>query len=179
MKLASAENTLQNDSSVDLITCCSSFHWFNRDKFLDEVRRILKPNGVLALIGHCFFTAIFEDEQIRELYAKNIEIIQTAGYSKAEYFDIIRGCFKDLEVPLNDVKRVQNHLSRTLITGKQLIGFQMSMSTYQEMKICEPDKAKIWETNFEEDLIRILGSNALQEPSISITWEYYCFMARK
>jgi len=38
------------ESSVDVITAAQSFHWFNKDKTIPEFKRILKPNGVLALV---------------------------------------------------------------------------------------------------------------------------------
>src|SRR5512145_600064 len=43
-----AERILLNDSSVDLVTVAVAIHWFNFDEFYREVRRVLKPNGVLA-----------------------------------------------------------------------------------------------------------------------------------
>jgi len=45
-----AEQTRLPDQSVDLITCFQAFHWFEPNSTLREFRRILKPNGRLALI---------------------------------------------------------------------------------------------------------------------------------
>ncbi|EIQ1514519.1 class I SAM-dependent methyltransferase [Vibrio parahaemolyticus] len=47
---ATAESTRLKKGSIDLITAAQSFHWFNKDKVIPEFRRILKPNGVLALV---------------------------------------------------------------------------------------------------------------------------------
>ncbi len=47
---ASAEATTLPDNSVDFITCAQSFHWFDEPKFKLEAKRILKQNGVVALI---------------------------------------------------------------------------------------------------------------------------------
>jgi SAM-dependent methyltransferase len=43
-----AEHVSLRDSSVDLITVAVAIHWFNFDDFYPEVRRVLKPDGVLA-----------------------------------------------------------------------------------------------------------------------------------
>src|ERR671925_337464 len=43
-----AEEVSLNDSSVDLITVAVAIHWFNFDEFYREVKRVLKPDGVLA-----------------------------------------------------------------------------------------------------------------------------------
>jgi len=43
-----AEHVSLNDSSVDLVTVAVAIHWFNFDEFYREVKRVLKPNGILA-----------------------------------------------------------------------------------------------------------------------------------
>lgn len=47
-----AENLPIGDSSVDLLTAMSAFHWFDRPHFLEEANRILKPRGCLALLNY-------------------------------------------------------------------------------------------------------------------------------
>lgn len=47
---ASAENTGLPDNSADLITTAQAFHWFEKDKFRAECKRLLKDNGKLAII---------------------------------------------------------------------------------------------------------------------------------
>ena len=37
------------DASVDLVTVAQALHWFDRPKFFNEVRRVLKPRGVIAV----------------------------------------------------------------------------------------------------------------------------------
>ena len=46
----SAENTKLNDKSVDFITAAQAFHWFDRQSFKAECRRILKDNGNILLV---------------------------------------------------------------------------------------------------------------------------------
>jgi len=45
-----AENTNLLSLSVDAITCAQSFHWFDRAKCRAEFERILRPQGLIALI---------------------------------------------------------------------------------------------------------------------------------
>lgn len=47
---ASAENTTLEDKSVDFVTAAQSFHWFDRQSFKRECRRILKENGNVILV---------------------------------------------------------------------------------------------------------------------------------
>lgn len=48
-QIAPAENIPFADASVDLITVAQAIHWFEREKFYAEARRVLKPEGVLAV----------------------------------------------------------------------------------------------------------------------------------
>jgi ubiquinone/menaquinone biosynthesis C-methylase UbiE len=45
-----AENTNLPSLSVDALTCAQSFHWFDRAKCRIEFERILRPQGLVALI---------------------------------------------------------------------------------------------------------------------------------
>uniref|UniRef100_A0A667Z3E0 Zgc:162780 n=1 Tax=Myripristis murdjan TaxID=586833 RepID=A0A667Z3E0_9TELE len=47
-----AEELPFDDSSVDLVTAMSAFHWFDRPRFLQEAHRVLKPHGCLALLNY-------------------------------------------------------------------------------------------------------------------------------
>ena len=51
---APAESLPFADGSVDLISVCKAFHWFNQPEFLAEADRVLAPGGKLAIYGHGF-----------------------------------------------------------------------------------------------------------------------------
>lgn len=46
----SAESTGLPDASLDLIAAAQAFHWFGRDAFRTECRRILRPGGWVLLV---------------------------------------------------------------------------------------------------------------------------------
>ncbi|OGI61354.1 MAG: SAM-dependent methyltransferase [Candidatus Muproteobacteria bacterium RBG_16_60_9] len=48
-KVMPAEHTDLADRSVDLVTVAQAIHWFDFARFYDEVRRVLKPGGVIAV----------------------------------------------------------------------------------------------------------------------------------
>lgn len=48
-RVARAEESGIDASSVDLVTVAQALHWFDLDPFYAEVRRVLKPAGVLAV----------------------------------------------------------------------------------------------------------------------------------
>jgi ubiquinone/menaquinone biosynthesis C-methylase UbiE len=41
-----------SDASIDLITVAQAIHWFQADKFCDEVSRVAKPGALLATWGY-------------------------------------------------------------------------------------------------------------------------------
>lgn len=47
-----AEQTPFNDNSFDLITVGQAIHWFDFEAFNAEVKRVSRPNGVIAIIGY-------------------------------------------------------------------------------------------------------------------------------
>ncbi|WP_462412787.1 class I SAM-dependent methyltransferase [Neobacillus sp. Marseille-QA0830] len=53
---ATAEQTGLKDSEFDIVTAMRAWHWFDREKAMKEVKRILKPNGKLIVIDSGFLT---------------------------------------------------------------------------------------------------------------------------
>lgn len=49
---AAEQMDMLESSSVDIVTVAQALHWFDLDTFFAEVDRILRPNGVLAVITY-------------------------------------------------------------------------------------------------------------------------------
>ena len=47
-RVALAEHSGLPDCSVDLVTIAQAMHWFDLDRFYAEVKRVLKPDGLIA-----------------------------------------------------------------------------------------------------------------------------------
>jgi SAM-dependent methyltransferase len=67
--VAPAERTEFADSSFDLITAAQSVHWFDLSQFFNEVSRVLKPDGVLAIFG---YSSLEVDPQIDRILASDL-----------------------------------------------------------------------------------------------------------
>lgn len=59
----SAEDTTLQEKSIDLITVAQAFHWFDKERFKAECRRILKQNSKIALVWN---SRDFSSEIIQE-----------------------------------------------------------------------------------------------------------------
>lgn len=58
MVLKAEEPAAAEPSTVDLITVAQALHWFDLDKFYQEARRVLRPNGIFATWGYAFHSPI-------------------------------------------------------------------------------------------------------------------------
>src|SRR6202042_441250 len=68
---SSSEQLPIRSNSIDLIGVAQAMHWFSLHDFYNEVRRVLKPNGIIA--AWCYNQAVIEstiDYVINKVYSK-------------------------------------------------------------------------------------------------------------
>ncbi len=66
--ISPSECTGLQDCSVDLVTASQAVHWFDLDAFYIEVKRVLKPGGILAVWCYNFFESIPEIDALMHDY---------------------------------------------------------------------------------------------------------------
>jgi SAM-dependent methyltransferase len=54
------------DNRFDGITVCSGIHWLDQPRFYAEARRVLRPNGWIALYDHYFIGEMVDVPEFRE-----------------------------------------------------------------------------------------------------------------
>ena len=96
-----AEKTNFPDNSFDLITVAQAIHWFNFETFYKEVARVLKPDGIIPVIGYSLFKSNSEtDEVILKFYH---DIVGPFWDEERKYLDekykTIPFPFKEIESP--------------------------------------------------------------------------------
>jgi len=67
-----AERVSLNDSSADLVTVAVAIHWFNFDEFYREVKRVLRPGGILAAWTYSLTEISPEIDQLIQQYSSEI-----------------------------------------------------------------------------------------------------------
>ncbi len=67
-RIALSENTRIESRSVDLTTVSQALHWFDIDAFYREVRRVLKPRGVIAVWVYRFVYVSDEIDSLLEQF---------------------------------------------------------------------------------------------------------------
>lgn len=66
---ATAEHSMAPDHAFDLVTAAQSAHWFDHNRFYHEVRRVLRPGGVIAVWAYDLPVVNPEtDSLVRHLY---------------------------------------------------------------------------------------------------------------
>jgi SAM-dependent methyltransferase len=63
----SAEHLPLTDASVDAVAVGSAFHWFDESAALAEIARVLRPRGVLGLLGNAFEVSSPWVARVREI----------------------------------------------------------------------------------------------------------------
>lgn len=94
-----AENTGLPDNGVDLVTTAQAFHWFDKDKFKAECRRILTSQGSLAVIYNESRGCEFVEER-NEVFKKYCGACRASdkGGSKESFDNLIKnGYFSCLD----------------------------------------------------------------------------------
>lgn len=101
------ELTFLENNSVDLITVAQCVHWFQLDKFFDEVYRVLKPNGTIAIWGYA--DPVFNDPVADRL---SMEFTYEDPTKLGPYWEqpgrnILRGLLDEVKVPAQKFKDVE------------------------------------------------------------------------
>jgi len=95
---ATAENTTLPDNSVDLVTSAQAFHWFDREKFKRECKRILKKGGYVVLVWNKRKNQssefMKEYERFVKEYSKDYEKVHHKKITEEAIGDFYGGDFK-------------------------------------------------------------------------------------
>jgi ubiquinone/menaquinone biosynthesis C-methylase UbiE len=120
-----AETTPFNDESFDLITVGQALHWFNVEKFYEEVRRVAKPGALLAIWGYGNIT-------INETLDPVIQHLYSAVVGK--YWDEARRHvetgYKHIPFPFEEIPSPAFYIKQDW-TLQHLVGYLESWSATQ------------------------------------------------
>lgn len=145
-----AEQTSFEDKQFDLITVAQAVHWFEFDPFYKEIGRILRNDGIFAIMGYGLFTTNPGSDKILMDYYHNI----VGPYWDAErkYIDEM---YATIPFPFDEIatEKFYNHFQWTF---EQLVGYLETWSATQHYKdkngknpvdLIHDDLKKSWENN--------------------------------
>jgi len=93
-----AEQPAFRDRSVDLVVAAQAAHWFDHDRFYDEVRRVLRPQGALAIWTYGLASITPEiDAVVREFYT---DVVGDYWPPERRY---VEAAYRNLPFPLHEI----------------------------------------------------------------------------
>ena len=125
-KTATAEHSGLADHSVDLITVSQAVHWFDLQAFATEVRRVLKPTGVLAI--WCYSLLSIEndiDALVNHFYYDVV-----GPYWPIER-KLVENGYQDIQLPFKEIP-VPNYAMQASWNLPQLLGY---LSTWSALRL--------------------------------------------
>lgn len=123
-----AEHVSLDDSSVDVVTVAVAVHWFNLEEFYREVKRVLKPDGILAVWTYSFSEISPEIDQLVRYYYYDV-----IGEYWPERIHYLEEQYKTLPFPFEEV-RSPSFAMEVNWNLNQYAGFLDSWSAAQRYK---------------------------------------------
>ncbi|KAL6101244.1 uncharacterized protein ACO6RY_08210 [Pungitius sinensis] len=177
-----AEELPSADSSVDLVTAMSAFHWFHRPRFLQEANRVLRPRGCLALLNYtidmrlgypdcCSHTL---NQVCQEFYAA-LQPYRSAhlGHSSIE---IYREAYESIPYP--DKEWHECVWVEMPMPLSSYMGLVESFSSYQALLREHPQKATALSHDICQRLMSIMRVTSV-ETQVVVAVKYFYLLACK
>ena len=156
-QLATAGKTEIEAHSIDLVTVAQALHWFDLDNFYQEVYRVLKPEGVLAIWCYNLLEISPEiDEKVGEFYRDIV-----GPYWSPER-RLVEDGYRSIAFPLKELTPPHFHM-QALWSLTDLLGYLRTWSAIQkfiEARGIDPvatiadDLLALWGAPEEEKLVR-------------------------
>lgn len=121
--ISPAEQTSFENETFDLVTVAVAIHWFEQEKFFEEVKRVLKPNGILAVWTYGLFEIKPDiDNIIFEELLTPIDPFWAQGNRQ-----VMNG-YKDLILPFDEIQNTPKFMMNIEWNLKQLSAYLRTWS---------------------------------------------------
>ena len=145
-----AENTSFENQKFDLIVVAQAVHWFDFEVFYKEIYRILKPDGIFAVLGYGLFTTNTDSDKILKHFY--YDIVGPYWDAERKYLD---ENYETIPFPFEEIptKKFENQFNWTFET---LIGYLQTWSSVQHyisqnnknpIDLIYDDLKKSWQKN--------------------------------
>lgn len=129
-RVCPAEHTPFADQTFDLITVATAFHWFDQPSFFQEVERVLKPKGVLAIWAYGFFTVEPEiDQLIKKAFYEPIDPFWAEGNRQ-----MFRR-YSDVKFPFDEIPDLPSFIMKIDWNLEQLTAFLRTWSAVKRYTV--------------------------------------------
>lgn len=102
-KLFPAENAELDNDSVDIVTVAQALHWFDFDKFYDNVKRVGKKDGIIAVWSYDMHKISPQIDKVTNRLDVDGEILGSYWHKETKYvkekYKTILFPFEEISVP--------------------------------------------------------------------------------
>lgn len=125
-KTEPAEQCSLADQTCDLVIVGQAIHWFDFTRFFEEVKRVLKPGGLIILVGYGFHVIDSEMDPISNHFYRNI----LDGYWEPErrYID---EAYENVPFPFGEIEKPTIKIELKY-TREEYIGYLNTWSATQK-----------------------------------------------
>ncbi|PWA01667.1 hypothetical protein BB558_002218 [Smittium angustum] len=185
------------DHSVDVVASATGAHWFDSEKFANEARRILKPNGTLAIYGYSGFGSFIDypecDVLMREYGIDVLGPYWDTGrqvlerlYShynvllrEMDFKDVFMGVYPKDVIPYigtNYTLMEKPHVINFKITWRALHKYLDSWSSLSNYHVKHPNKRRLSDVYVEK--MMAVANETDFEKEINFEWGQSVVLAR-
>lgn len=146
---ATAESLPLVSRSADAIVVAQAAHWFALDPFYAEVRRVAKPNAVLALV--CYGSASLDGpagEVLRRFHYDTLEPYWPPARA------IVESGYRTLDFPFRELEAPQLTMEASW-SAHQVIGY---VNTWSAVRALEKSGKDVLIRSFEQELLAAWGT---------------------
>ncbi|NLN33313.1 MAG: class I SAM-dependent methyltransferase [Flavobacteriaceae bacterium] len=155
----SAEQTDFEDNFFYLIIVSQAIHWFDFDRFFNEAKRVLKPNGILAVAGYDLPRLSPEINLIIDNLYK--EILDGFWDDERQHIDTH---YQNIPFPFEEIKIPDFHI-RDEWQPEHLIGY---LNTWSGLKHFIREKGFNPVEELESEIQKAWGNSKLQKVTFPV-----------
>ncbi|MCW3090439.1 MAG: methylase involved in ubiquinone/menaquinone biosynthesis [Ferruginibacter sp.] len=150
-----AESSSLEDNSIGLVAVAQAIHWFDFDRFYREVKRVLTPNGVFAIIGYGLLKVNEEVDRIIKDFHDNI--VGPYWDKERKYID---ENYQTIPFPFEEIA-APKIINRYYWTLEDLTGYLDTWSAVQHyinaknenpVEVIKPALKKIWPEGTKQEM---------------------------
>ncbi|KAF7656939.1 hypothetical protein LDENG_00034250 [Lucifuga dentata] len=169
------------DGSVDLLTAASAAHWFDQQRFLAEMSRVLKPHGCMALLGFSDYNTRLHyqacGDRLNCIYEEVKQVLLPYTSSQVA---VANNKLKELysAIPFQDKQRIECIQTSFSISVRNVVGFIESWSMFQAYKRRHPQTAEDLLLNTQKKFLEEMGVTS-PDTEMELRMGYFCILASK
>ena len=175
----SAENIAVKDKSVDLIVAGAAAHWFDLEKFFDEVRRVLKPTGCLVILFYAnpilslmSASGGNQSEKASDIFRRAIDDYAEDPLQKYVHQNLVKNSFANIydRIPFDQKKKDDSLHTYIEWSVNDACGLIKSVQTYALYMDKEIKKMKDDNIYITQELLSTIDPALLMAKQLQELW---------